>query len=102
MSPLADEIAAFKAMHAKLEAETMGQWVLIHQRQLVGSYASFDAAADVAVERFGSGPFLIGKWALSHRAARIARLQSTGCLRLVAASTDRRLDAPTLLRKARH
>jgi len=56
---LQNEIAAFKKLQPELEANHMGRWVLIHQRQLVGHYASFDAAADEAVQRFGRGPFLI-------------------------------------------
>jgi hypothetical protein len=59
MTEIRKEIEAFKAMQAKLEAEHMAEWVLIHHRQLIGVYPSFDSAADVAIERFGAGPFLI-------------------------------------------
>lgn len=59
MSNIQDEIAAFQEMQSKLEADHMGQWVLIHQRALVNVYASFEVAADDAVSRFGGGPFLI-------------------------------------------
>jgi len=37
----------------------MGKWVLVRDRQLVGVYDSFDAAAEEAVKRFGGGPYLI-------------------------------------------
>jgi hypothetical protein len=59
MGTVTDEIRAFEAMRAQLEAEHLGQWVLIYRRELIGSYVSFETAAEVAVERFGSGPFLI-------------------------------------------
>jgi hypothetical protein len=59
MSIIREEIAAFEAMQAKLEADAFGKWVLFHHRQLIGTFASFDAAADDAVAKFGSGPFLI-------------------------------------------
>lgn len=56
---LQHEIDAFKKLQPELEAKHMGEWVLICHQQLVGYFASFDAAADDAIERFGSGPFLI-------------------------------------------
>lgn len=59
MADIKDEIAAFEKMRARLEAEHMGEWVLFCKRRLVGLFQSFDAAADVAIEKFGSGPFLI-------------------------------------------
>lgn len=59
MSPIQDEIEAFNQLKPQLEAEHMGKWALLHDRQLIGLYVSFDAAADIAVDRFGSGPFLI-------------------------------------------
>jgi hypothetical protein len=54
-----DEIGAFEKMRPSLEAEHLGRWVLIHERKLIGVYDSFEVAADEAVVRFGSGPFLI-------------------------------------------
>lgn len=59
MAPLDNEIAAFEKMQADLEANHMGEWVLIHGEDLIGTYESLDAAARVAVTRFGSGPYLI-------------------------------------------
>jgi len=59
MSNIHDEIEAFRQMKSKLEADHMGQWVLIHEGQLVALFPSFEVAADEAVRRFGSGPFLI-------------------------------------------
>jgi hypothetical protein len=59
MSTIKDEIAAFEQMQSKLEAEHFGRWVLIHDRELVRVYESFEGAANDAVDRFGSDPFLI-------------------------------------------
>jgi hypothetical protein len=59
MPELDVEISAYDSMREKLEAEHMGKWVLLHDRQLVGVYDSFDAAAEEAVKRFGGGPYLI-------------------------------------------
>jgi hypothetical protein len=59
MSPLDGEIDTFRRLLPQLEAKHKGQWVLIHHHTLIGTYQAFDAAADEAVRRFGSGPFLI-------------------------------------------
>ena len=59
MSPIEDDIEAFKEMRAKLEAEHMGRWVLIYQRNLVRVYDSFDEALQDAGQQFGKGPYLI-------------------------------------------
>src|SRR5262245_19082288 len=59
MATIQDEIAAFDTMRSDLEATDMGRWVVIHDRQLIDLYDSFDAAADDAVRRFGTGPYLI-------------------------------------------
>lgn len=56
---LQDEIAAYERMRAKLETEHNGSWVLIRGGELQGTFDDFEAAADVAVERFGRGPYLI-------------------------------------------
>jgi len=59
MADLRDEIAAYDAMRADLEAKSLGRWVLVHDRELIGTYDSFDAAAKEAVHKFGRGPYLI-------------------------------------------
>ncbi len=59
MARIQDEIEAFKAMQSRLEAESMGQWVVICNRQLIDVYPTFEIAAADAVRRFGFGPFLI-------------------------------------------
>ena len=59
MSAVTDEIEEFDKMRSSLEAAHMGCWVLMHDRQLINVYDSFELAADDAVGRFGRGPFLI-------------------------------------------
>jgi hypothetical protein len=59
MPELDVEISAYETMRERLEAENMGKWVLMRGSELVGVYASFDAAAEEAVKRFGSGRYLI-------------------------------------------
>ena len=59
MPSLQREIEAFKRLQRDLEADHMGQWVLFHDEQVIGFYASFEIVADEAVKRFGNGPFLI-------------------------------------------
>jgi hypothetical protein len=59
MAELKDDIAAYDAMKADLEAKSLGKWVVFRERKLIGTYESFDAAAQDAVHRFGRGPYLI-------------------------------------------
>jgi hypothetical protein len=59
MAKLHDEIVAYDAMRADLEASHLGKFAVVHDRTLVGTYDSFDAAAREAVHRFGRGPYLI-------------------------------------------
>jgi len=53
------EIAAFEENRDALEASSMGKWVLIHGNSVIGTFHSFDAAAERAVRDFGKGPYLI-------------------------------------------
>ncbi len=59
MSELDAEIQAYQQMRADLEAKHMGQWVVVHDGQLIGAYPFFENAAEDAVQRFGRGPYLI-------------------------------------------
>jgi hypothetical protein len=59
MANLDSDIAAFDGMRAGLEARHMGEWVLIHNQELIGTYAGFEEAAQQAVAMFGRGPYLI-------------------------------------------
>ena len=53
------EKIAYEAMQEELEANHWGAWVLVYGMKLIGTYESFHDAAEVAVERFGRGPYLI-------------------------------------------
>jgi hypothetical protein len=44
---------------AVLEASPMGEWVLIHGSERVGTFDTFEDAASRAVEEFGVGSYLI-------------------------------------------
>ncbi len=59
MTNLDREIAAYQNMRSELESKHMGEWVLVHDEKLIGLFASFEAAAGIAVEKFGRGPYLI-------------------------------------------
>ncbi len=59
MSLLSNEIAAYEEMRDVLEVDHFGEWVVVHDKQLVGTYDDFQAAAEDAVRRFGRGPYLI-------------------------------------------
>ena len=61
MTTLNEEIAAYDRMRGMLETEHLGRWVVIRNRELAGSFDTFEAAAESAVERFGRGPYLIRK-----------------------------------------
>lgn len=59
MAELDVEISAYNSMREGLEATHMGKWVLVHDREVIGVYDSFETAAENAVSRFGAGPYLI-------------------------------------------
>ena len=59
MAKLSEEIAAYERMRNELETDYLGLWVVVHDEELIGTYESFQTAAETAVERFGRGPYLI-------------------------------------------
>ena len=59
MAKLSEEIAAYERMRDELETDQLGRWVIVHDEKLVGTYKSFESAAETAVEKFGRGPYLI-------------------------------------------
>ncbi len=59
MATLKNEIAAYERMRNDLEVEHLGEWVVVRDEELAGTYQSFEEAADDAVQRFGRGPYLI-------------------------------------------
>jgi hypothetical protein len=59
MQDIDNEISAYDAMREELEIHHMGEWVVMHDGKLIGTYPSFENAANDAVSRFGRGPYLI-------------------------------------------
>ena len=59
MAALEEEISAYEGMQQELESQHTGEWVIVHDRRLVGVYESFELAAESAVREFGRGPYLI-------------------------------------------
>ena len=59
MAKLSEEIAAYERMQDVLEADHFGEWVVVHDGELIGAYDKFEDAADTAIRRFGPGPYLI-------------------------------------------
>ncbi len=59
MLELDRDIMAFEALREELEERHRGEWVLIQDQRLIGTFGSFDLAAQEAVRRFGRGPYLI-------------------------------------------
>jgi hypothetical protein len=59
MPDIDTEIAAFEAIRDDLEAHHMGEWVVMREAKVIGTYPSFESAASDAVAKFGRGPYLI-------------------------------------------
>lgn len=59
MDDIDRNIAHFNTIKHDLEKENLGEWVLMHDCVIEGFYPDFNAAAEVAVEKFGRGPYLI-------------------------------------------
>ena len=61
MTTIEKEIIAYDLMREEMEENHYGEWVLVHDQQLIGTYETFQDAAAVATKRFGRGPYLIKK-----------------------------------------
>ena len=59
MDAIRSEMAAYDEMRAELEAEHLGKWVIVRNRELVDIYETFEDAAEAAISRFGRGPYHI-------------------------------------------
>ena len=59
MEHLEQEIAAYERARPLLEAEHRMQWVVFRGTAHVGTYPSFQEAAEDAIQKFGRGPYLI-------------------------------------------
>ncbi len=59
MASLSENIEAYEAMQAQLEADHLGDWVVFHDRKLIAADGDFQRIASMAIRRFGRGPFLL-------------------------------------------
>ena len=59
MAAIQKEIVAYDHLRGALEANHFGEWAVVYDEELVGTYQSFELAAREAVKRFGQGPYLI-------------------------------------------
>ena len=59
MASLREDIAAFDRMKAELEADHFHEWAVFCRDEFVETFPDFQAAATMAVDRFGDGPYLI-------------------------------------------
>ena len=59
MSDISKDIEAYNNMRVRLESEHNGKWVLFHSQKLIGTFETFEQAAEEAVKQFGKGPYLI-------------------------------------------
>ena len=53
---LEENIKAYNEIQESLKP---GIWVLIHDKKLISTFDTFELAAREAVQKFGSGPYLI-------------------------------------------
>ena len=53
------EYAVYNSMKEQLEAEHHLEWVVIHKDEFVGTFKDFEDAINIAVRRFGRGPYLV-------------------------------------------
>jgi hypothetical protein len=59
MPSIDKEISFYEQMRDELEAHHMGEWIVMRDGKVIGTYDSFDSAAGEAVSKFGAGPYLI-------------------------------------------
>lgn len=59
MASLREDIAAFDRMRSDLEASHLHEWAVFHRGEFIETFPDFEAAATMAVDRFGDGPYLI-------------------------------------------
>ena len=86
MTALSDEIAAYERMKNGLETDHFGRWALVHREELIGTYESFESAADDAVRKFGGGAVPDSPdWSSRPFASRFRAVSSCSCVRSNAA-----------------
>ena len=70
MTTLTEDIAAYEEIRAEVELDHFGEWVVVHNGALTGTYESFDAAAPRGCQEVWTGP-------LPHSAGRGGPASST-------------------------
>ena len=58
---LEENIAAYEARRQEMERDHKGKYAVFYNREKIGCFDTFDAAAREAVRKFGRGPYLIRK-----------------------------------------
>ncbi len=59
LATLEENMGVYDEMRERLEAQNMGEWVLIYDKQLIGTYEDLQEVASVAASRFGNGSYHI-------------------------------------------
>jgi len=59
MAELEVEIKKYNELFTKPSVDVLGKWALIQGSELIGTYNTFESAAENAVQKFGAGPYLI-------------------------------------------
>lgn len=59
VATLEENIKAYEEQQKDLEEHYKGKYVIFYNRERIGSFDSFDAAAREAIRLFGDGPYLI-------------------------------------------
>ncbi len=58
MIKLKEEIGAYEKMCNDLKIDRFGKKSIVYNKELAGTYDSFELADEDAVKRFGRGPYL--------------------------------------------
>ena len=56
-----DRPPKIRAFSDEREIDHFGKWIIVYNKELAGTYDSFELATEDAVKRFGRGPYLIRK-----------------------------------------
>lgn len=59
LTQLKQELETFKKSRNKLLAEAKGQYALIKEDKIIGTFSSFDDALAEGYKKFGNKPFLV-------------------------------------------
>ena len=59
MSALERETAIFESRRAEFEKDHYMKWVVIYGEEVAGFFSDLQEAAEVAIDRYGRGPYLI-------------------------------------------